>query len=129
MVDGKLVVDKPKLPGRVENLPKPAPQTGQVRPRDPRLNSTVCHSQTSPVNRPNFASPQTHRQNMRRPQTVRPLPDRLNQSRVDKIVSFYTSCMILRVVQTEVIFEMIVGKRRIRHGTTLDLNDAIFNRF
>ena len=107
MVDGKLVVDKPKLPGRVENLPKPAPQTGQVRPRDPRLNSTVCHSQTSPVNRPNFASPQTHRQqqNMRRPQTVRPLPDRLNQSRVDKIVSFYTSCiyMISRVVQTEVI--------------------------
>ena len=89
MVDGKLVVDKPKLPGRVENLPKPAPQTGQVRSRDPRLNSTVCHSQTSPVNRPNFASPQTHRQNMRRPQTVRPLPDRLNQSRVDKIVSLY----------------------------------------
>lgn len=93
MVDGKLVVDKPKLPGRVENLPKPAPQTGQVRSRDPRLNSTVCHSQTRPVNRPNFASPQTHRQqqNMRRPQTVRPLPDRLNQSRVDKIVSLYTS--------------------------------------
>lgn len=91
MVNGKLVVDKPKLPGRVENLPKPVPQTGgQVRPRDPRLNNTVCPSQTSPVNRPNFASPQTHRQqqNMRRPQTVRPLPDRLNQSRVDKIVGW-----------------------------------------
>jgi len=94
MVDGKLVVDKPKssLPapgGRVENLPKPG-SVQSTRTRDPRLNSTVCHTKTSPVNKPSFASPQMHRQqqNMKRPQTVRPLPDRLNQSRVDKIVGW-----------------------------------------
>ena len=39
--------------------------------------------------------------------------------------------IFLRVVQIEDIlcFEINVGKRRIRHRTTLNLNDVIFNRF
>ena len=34
----------------------------------------------------------------------------------------------LRVVQTQAILFLNVGKRRIRHRTTLNLNDIIFNR-
>ena len=36
---------------------------------------------------------------------------------------------ILRVDSSHFIFEINVGKRRIWHRTTLDLNDLIFNRF
>ena len=32
-------------------------------------------------------------------------------------------------VPSHFIFEINVGKKRIRHKTTLNLNDAIFNRF
>ena len=41
-----------------------------------------------------------------------------------------TVTKILRVVDaSHLIFEIIVGKRRIRLRTTLNLNDAIFDRF
>ena len=34
-----------------------------------------------------------------------------------------------RTDQSHLTFEIIAGKRRIRHRTTLNLNDVIFNRF
>ena len=48
-----------------------------------------------------------------------------------KITVIVTITRVLRVVQTETIsfFEINVGKSRIRHITTLNLNDVIVNRF
>ena len=48
---------------------------------------------------------------------------------VSEFLLFWDLCV--RVVQTQAIFifEISVGKRRTRHGTTLDLNDFVFNGF